>query len=120
MDGPTFIYQNLERDVQARCKKPGDSALKTSNRCPWEDAPWAWWKIEANMVTSGASRPLKKYHALKLGQAYTLLSGYMIENGGETVAELDPPAIFELILVESLALAGLSTASAAILALFTF
>ena len=94
--------------------------MREGKPCPWEDEGGMWWKIDADMYTAGASRPLNKYHALKLGEAYTLMSGYMIENAGETVVELTPPAIFELILVESGGLIGLSAASAAILAFFCF
>ena len=72
------------------------------------------------MYTAGASRALSEYYELKMGSTYSLIAGYMIEDEGEILAQMGTPGIFELILAESQAMAGLATAGLALVLSFGF
>ena len=113
IDGPTFIYQNNKRQVIGACQKSGDTRLSLGKRCPWKEESSMWWRIEADLFTAGASRPLADGQELKMGQSYMLIAGYMIEEDDKTLAE-SGGAIYEIILAESSAMVGYATACLAL------
>ena len=122
MDGPSFLYQNKELYAVGSCQKDGDLYLKSGPDCPWYELDITNWKLEKDTFTVGAYRPLDEFYELKSGNAYSIVSGYIIQNGEELLAWLEPPVVNELIILDSIskAVAGIAFASSAIIMSMSF
>ena len=75
-----------------------------------------------NTFSGAASRRLTDYSELKMGQAYSLISGYIIYENDEVVTKLEQAAINEMVLAETVskAVAQFVAASASLALCFLF
>ena len=86
MDGPSFLYQNGNLAAIGSCQKAGDLTLKSGSECPWEELDLTGWQLEDSKFTAGAFRPLDEFYPLKMGSAYSIISGYIIQDQGTIYA----------------------------------
>ena len=84
------------------CQKAADPKLKGGEYCPWKDLDVTSWELSDDTFTAGAYRALDEFKLLKTGNAYSIISGYIIQDSEKIYAQLEPPIVNELIILDSI------------------